>query len=275
MADVVFVKLEDGRIIKLEGEYCIQELVRRNMMKFGFVKEVGEVYRKICLLEPHPIVRNRLMARLFAVPDCVRNFVSLGRISDEWFVMAIRNLKDNLGYVLFPAAQNLDKQFEESTADGKGAKSASLMMPWSEDVILRFNKVMTQRAKIAIKILSPVIEIIGSYGKPLIEGRVRELPIVHSHLSIQLPPSIPCKREWLCTKESFSLWNLHHHLQSKAWLKDPREPISRPSLALGATTLSHSVQKIFLSSAESPLNNCLLILSSLLIILMGALKVEK
>ena len=121
MADVMFVKFEDGRIIKVEGDYHIQELVRRNMMKFEFVKEVGVVYRKISLLEPHPIVRNRLMARLFSVPDFLRNFISLAWMSDEWFVMAIRNLKDRLGYVLFPVAQELDKHFENTHGLGYGS----------------------------------------------------------------------------------------------------------------------------------------------------------
>ncbi|PWA81346.1 hypothetical protein CTI12_AA064690 [Artemisia annua] len=105
MADVTFVKLEDGRIIKLEGDYHIQELVRRNMMKFEFVKEVGEVYRKIGLLEPDPIVRDRIMARLFLIPKFLGNMITLGRLRDELFAFVIYNFKDHLGYLLFPVAE--------------------------------------------------------------------------------------------------------------------------------------------------------------------------
>lgn len=101
----MFVKVEDGRIEKVEGDNYIQGLVRLNTKKFGLVKEVGEVYKKIGLLEPDPIVRDRIMARLFLVPTFLGNFITLGRLPDERFALVIYNVKDHLGYLLFPVAE--------------------------------------------------------------------------------------------------------------------------------------------------------------------------
>ncbi|GKD67135.1 protein FAR1-related sequence 5, partial [Tanacetum coccineum] len=104
MADVMFVKVEDGRIEKVEGDNYIQGLVRLNTKKFESVK-VGEVYRKIALLERDPIVRDRIMARLFLMPNFLGVFKILERLPIEKFAFVIYNVKDHLGYLLFPVAE--------------------------------------------------------------------------------------------------------------------------------------------------------------------------
>ncbi|GJW56830.1 nucleic acid-binding, OB-fold protein [Tanacetum coccineum] len=97
--------LEDGRIEKVEGDNYIQGLVRLNTKKFESVREVGEVYRKIALLERDPIVRDRIMARLFLIPKFLGVFKTLERLPIEKFATVIYNVKDHLGYLLFPVAE--------------------------------------------------------------------------------------------------------------------------------------------------------------------------
>nr|GEV87997.1 hypothetical protein [Tanacetum cinerariifolium] len=105
MADVMFVKVEDGRIEKVESDNYIHRLVRLNTKKFESVKEVGEVYRKIALLERDPIVRDRIMARLFLMPNFLGVFKILERLPIEKFAVVIYNVKDHLGYLLFLVAE--------------------------------------------------------------------------------------------------------------------------------------------------------------------------
>ena len=49
------------------------------------------------------------MARLFLIPKFIRTFITLARLPDERFALIINNVKDYLGYLLFPVA---DKDFD-------------------------------------------------------------------------------------------------------------------------------------------------------------------
>ena len=75
--------------------------------------------------------------------------------------------------------------------------------------------------------------------------------------------------------ESFSDFKCHHHLTSRLVFNVQIYPTPSPPSVLGATTLSHATQWIFLLLSSPPHRNLRRICSSFSVIATGALKKER